>query len=85
MINTLLRPLEIYVLLKAFSSVLSFDRNLSLDDVEDYPVDKNLEIIHLIEAFTNYKSLSRSLFLSLLLVKQNRFYWVKNQDNHVII
>ena len=52
----ILKPLEIYILTVAFFFSVSFDRNLNLDDVEDSPVKKLLENIHLIlDSFTNYE------------------------------
>ena len=56
MIKRIFKPLEIYILTVAFFFSVSFDRNLNLDDVEDSPVKKLLENIHLIlDSFTNYE------------------------------
>ena len=52
----ILKPLEIYILTVAFFFSVSFDRNLNLEDVEESPVKKLLENIHLIlVTFTNYE------------------------------
>ena len=64
MIKRILKPLEIYILSIAFFFSVSFDRNLNLDDVEDSPVKKLLENIHLIlDSFTNYKNPLGAIFL----------------------
>ena len=63
MIKRLLRPLEIYILSIAFFFSISFDRNLNLDNVEDSPVKKILEYIHLsLDSFTNYDHPLGALF-----------------------
>ena len=68
----ILKPLEIYILTVAFFFSVSFDRNLNLDDVEDSPVKKLLENIHLIlDSFTNYKKPFRGYIF-------NFYYWVNN-------
>ena len=57
MIKRILKPLEIYILSVAFFFSVSFDRNLNLEDVEESPVKKLLENIHLIlDSFTNYEN-----------------------------
>ena len=64
MIKIILKPLEIYILTVAFLFSVSFDRNLNLDDVEDSPVKKLLENIHLIlDSFTNYEHPLGAVFL----------------------
>ena len=68
MIKNLRRPLEIYILSIAFFFSVSFDRNLNLDDVEDSPVKKALENIHLtLDAFTNYEHPLGAIFLIFIL------------------
>ena len=64
----ILKPLEIYILTVAFFFSVSFDRNLNLDDVEDSPVKKLLENIHIIlDSFTNYEHPLGALFLIFIL------------------
>ena len=64
MIKRIFKPLEIYILTIAFFFSVSFDRNLNLGDVEDSPVKKLLENIHLIlDSFTNYEHPIGALFL----------------------
>ena len=64
MVKRIFKPLEIYILTVAFFFSVSFDRNLNLDDVEDSPVKKLLENIHLIlDSFTNYEHPIGTLFL----------------------
>ena len=64
MIKRILKPLEIYILTVAFFFSVSFDRNLNLDDVDDSPVKKLLENIHLIlDSFTNYEHPLGAIFL----------------------
>ena len=47
---------------------MSFDRNLNLEDVEESPVKKLLENIHLIlDTFTNYEHPLGALFLIFIL------------------
>ena len=68
MIKRIFKPLEIYTLTVAFFFSASFDRNLKLDDVEDSPVKKLLENIHLIlDSFTNYEHPIGALFLIFIL------------------
>ena len=68
MIKRILKPLEIYILSVAFFFSVSFDRNLNLEDVEESPVKKLLENIHLIlDSFTNYKHPLGALFLIFIL------------------
>ena len=68
MFKRILKPLEIYILSIAFFFSVSFDRNLNLDDVEESPVKKLLENIHLIlDAFTNYKHPLGAIFLIFIL------------------
>ena len=56
MIKRIFKPLEAYILSVAFFFSVSFDRNLNLEDVEESPVKKLLENIHLIlDSFTNYE------------------------------
>ena len=51
-----------------FSSLFFFYRNLNLDDVEDSPVKKLLESIHLIlDSFTNYEHPLGAIFLIFIL------------------
>ena len=64
MIKRILKPLEIYILSIAFFFSVSFDRNLNLDDVEDSPVKKLLENIHLVlDSLTNYEHPLGAIFL----------------------
>ena len=64
----ILKPLEIYILSVAFFFSVSFDRNLNLEDVEETPVKKLLENIHLIlDSFTNYEHPLGALFLIFIL------------------
>ena len=68
MIKRILNPLEIYILSIAFFFSISFDRNLNLNDVEDSPVKKILENIHLIlDAFTNYEHPLGAIFFIFIL------------------
>ena len=68
MIKRILKPLEIYILSVAFFFSVSFDRNLNLEDVEESPVKKLLENIHLIlDSFTNYEHPLGALFLIFIL------------------
>ena len=68
MIKRILKPLEIYILTVAFFFSVSFDRNLNLEDVEETPVKKLLENIHLIlDSFTNYEHPLGALFLIFIL------------------
>ena len=64
MIKRILKPLEIYILTTAFFFSVSIDRNLNLEDVEESPVKKLLENIHLIlDSFTNYEHPLGAIFL----------------------
>ena len=68
MIKRIFKPLEIYILSVAFFFSVSFDRNLNLEDVEESPVKKLLENIHLIlDSFTNYEHPLGALFLIFIL------------------
>ena len=68
MIKRIFKPLEIYILTVAFFFSVSFDRNLNLNDVEDSPVKKLLENIHLIlDSFTNYQHPIGAVFLIFIL------------------
>ena len=68
MIKRILKPLEIYILSIAFFFSVSFDRNLNLADVEESPVKKLLENIHLIlDSFTNYEHPLGAIFLIFIL------------------
>ena len=68
MIKRILKPIEIYILSVAFFFSVSFDRNLNLEDVEESPVKKLLENIHLIlDSFTNYEHPLGALFLIFIL------------------
>ena len=68
MIKRIFKPLEAYILSVAFFFSVSFDRNLNLEDVEESPVKKLLENIHLIlDSFTNYEHPLGGLFLIFIL------------------
>ena len=68
MVKRIFKPLEIYILTVALFFSVSFDRNLNLDDVEDSPVKKLLENIHLIlDSFTNDEHPLGAISLILLL------------------